>query len=65
MIMIQPYQDFQDRITSAINSEVWKLLIIDFTIDLEEKQDLSGRAEEVGSVDTQLRYYMLKVFHLV
>ena len=36
-IMIQPYQDFQDLITSAINSRLWKLLITDSTIDLKEE----------------------------
>ena len=44
--MIQLYQDFQDRISSAINLGLWKLLIMDFESGLEEEKAKSRCVEE-------------------
>ena len=38
---------------------------MDSTTYLEEEQDSLERAKGVWSADTQLRYYILKAFHLV
>ena len=46
--MIQPYQDFQDRIKSVIHSGDWKFSSQILGVKLEEEQVKSERVEKHG-----------------
>ena len=45
-MMIQSYQDFEDRITGAINSRDWKFSSRILGIELEEEQEKSKLIKE-------------------